>query len=577
MSENPAANGSKEVVYIDVDDEITTIIDKVRGSNSKIVALVLPKRATVLQSVVNMKLLKRSADDAKKNMVLITSEAGLMPLAGNVGVYVAKTLQTKPEIPDTDSALSGAGSNEDEENADLEDIADEKPIDKTKPVGDLAKSAAAEEAIDFDNDSPASVGSFGAAASSGKAKSKDKKFKIPNFSRFRLLLILGGCGLVALIALIFVCATVLPKATISIKTDSEAVTSSTVISLRTAPSTQLDVQNAIVPAKSQQTQKTVTQQSEATGQRNDGEKATGTVTIKNCTSNPVSIAAGSGVVSNGNTYITQKSVSLSDGNFDGGGNCKSSGSHVASVSVVAQQPGAKYNISANSNYTVSNYSGLTASGTDMIGGTDKVTKIVTQSDIDSAVQKIASQDTEAIKKELKTALNSAGYMPIEVTFATATPQTKTSVNAGDAADNVSVTQTISYSMLGAKQEDLKKIVDKDISNNIDVKKQNISDYGLSEAVFGLQSQPAEGADVTMQTTVIAGPDLKAEDIKKQVAGKKAGAAKEIIKQNPGVTDVTVNYSPFWVSSIPKNTSKITVNIQKPEKTIQSSSSDASSN
>src|SRR3546814_1310977 len=42
--------------------EITSIIDKVRAGDGRIVALVLPKRATVLQSIVNMKLLKRSEE-----------------------------------------------------------------------------------------------------------------------------------------------------------------------------------------------------------------------------------------------------------------------------------------------------------------------------------------------------------------------------------------------------------------------------------------------------------------------------------------------------------------------------------
>ena len=56
----------KDTIYIDVDDEITAIIDKVITSKHKIVALVLPKRAVVLQSIVNMKLLKRTADEAKK-------------------------------------------------------------------------------------------------------------------------------------------------------------------------------------------------------------------------------------------------------------------------------------------------------------------------------------------------------------------------------------------------------------------------------------------------------------------------------------------------------------------------------
>ena len=79
-----SANPGKDVIYIDVDDEITGIIDKVRRSGQKIVALVLPKRAAVFQSIVNMKLLKRAAEEAQKNIVLITSEVGLLPLRRRV-------------------------------------------------------------------------------------------------------------------------------------------------------------------------------------------------------------------------------------------------------------------------------------------------------------------------------------------------------------------------------------------------------------------------------------------------------------------------------------------------------------
>src|SRR5690554_5492853 len=89
----------KDTIYIGVDDEITAVIDKLQKSDSKIVALVLPKRAAALQSIVNMKLLKRTADEAGKNPVLITSEKGLLPLAGATGLHVAKNLSSKPEIP----------------------------------------------------------------------------------------------------------------------------------------------------------------------------------------------------------------------------------------------------------------------------------------------------------------------------------------------------------------------------------------------------------------------------------------------------------------------------------------------
>src|SRR5579884_3157174 len=112
---------AKDTIYVDIDDEITGIIDKVKASDGKVVALVLPKRAGVFQSIVNMKLLKRAADESKKNLVLITSEAGLLPLAGASGIHVAKTLTSKPEIP------AGPGGFDDGE----ETVDEDTPVQST--------------------------------------------------------------------------------------------------------------------------------------------------------------------------------------------------------------------------------------------------------------------------------------------------------------------------------------------------------------------------------------------------------------------------------------------------------------
>ncbi|HSX17325.1 MAG TPA: hypothetical protein VLH86_04450 [Patescibacteria group bacterium] len=583
MTEKAAAS-NKDVIYIDVDDEITSIIDKVRGSHNKIVALVLPKRATVLQSVVNMKLLKRASEEAKKNLVLITAEAGLLPLAGSVGVFVAKTLQSKPEVPDAPDRGDSKPESVDEDDA-VDDEGDPaEALDKSAPIGELAGAAALEETIELDDDDegdaeegPVAVGSAAKAAKKGK----NKKFKIPDFNKFRLLLILGGVGVIALIVFGYMALAVLPKATISIKTDSQSVNSSTVVTLTTAADAKFDLATATIPAKGQVVQKTLTQQVDATGQQNNGTQASGKVTlsIKDCSVDSVTVPSGSGVTSGGFTFITQQSATMSSVKI--GGVCKNSSYpsiSSATVDVIAQKAGASYNLASGSTFAVPGIPAATGtSSTAMTGGTDDIIKIVLQADIDSATQKIGAQDATPIKQELKTDLTNLNFRPIEETFATATPETKTTSNAGDKADSVTVTQTIKYTMLGVNPDDLKKVIAQDVSKKIDTKKQSILDYGLDSIVFGVQSQPAEGAVLTMQTSVVAGPDLKTDDLKKQVAGKKAGDAKEAIKQNPGVTEVDVKYSPFWVSSIPKKTSKITITIEKPKVTTTSKPSDAAGN
>src|ERR1035437_2136755 len=131
---------SKETIYVDIEDEITSIIDKMTSSKSSIVALVLPKRASAMQSMVNMKLLNKTAEDAGKHVVLVTSEAALMPLAGVAGVFVAATPTSKPSVP----SIAGMPSDEAEsveESLDIVDGTSEAEFDPdaeaTTPVGVL--------------------------------------------------------------------------------------------------------------------------------------------------------------------------------------------------------------------------------------------------------------------------------------------------------------------------------------------------------------------------------------------------------------------------------------------------------
>lgn len=574
----------KDVIYVDIDDEITAIIDKVRSSSERIVALVLPKRATVFQSVVNMKLLKRSAEEAKKHLVLITNETSLLPLAGVVGLYVAKSLQSKPEIP----TVPGAMRPDDEEEiegpvaapAAVSAATKEEQLDKNRTVGDYARSAATgpftansndEETIELDNDAENEM-----LTPSEAKKAKDKKgkgkFSIPNFDKFRLWLILGAAALVVLIVGWYLAFVTLPKASVTIKTDSVAVDSSLTAVLAT-DSDKTDIDKGQIPAFEQKTQKTQTQQVEATGTKDKGTKASGTVTIKNCTDAPVIVPAGTGVSASGFTFITQAAVALGDGDFNSSGICKATGGHVKTVGVTAQQVGAQYNLAARSDYKVASNSSLTASGSAMTGGTSNIVKTISQADVDKAKQQLAAQDTTAIKQDLQKGLIAKDYFALDDTFKPSEPEVSMSAQVGDEVATLTVTQNITYTMLGVKKTDLEKLVANNVADRVDPKKQRILDYGINEAVFNIEKQEEKRTTISMQSTVVAGSQLDLNAIKKQIAGKKSNQAKEIIQGNPGVKEVTVNYSPFWVSSIPKNTAKITLDVEKPQTTNNASKDD----
>jgi hypothetical protein len=554
----------KDTIYVDIDDEITAIIDKVTASKERIVALVLPKRATVLQSIVNMKLLKRTADAAKKHVVLITSEAGLSPLAGAVGLHVAPTLQSRPVIPPAPAGL--ASVSEVDESHDFDPDAE-----AAKPVGELAGPAAVMkddmETIELDNEEPtpdtarAVAGTaLGGAATASKVK-KNNRLKIPDFNKFKMGMILGGAALVALLVFGYFALFVMPKATITIATDSSDIPTNASITLDPTVR-EADLEEMVLPAKIEQKQQTGSQQVAASGQKNKGTKASGEVKIINCSGGEdLTIPAGTGVSSGGLTYVTQEEVTIPLESKT----CKDTALTAETVEVISINPGAQYNIGPQSSFSVAGQgSSVKASSSEaMTGGTDRIVKVVAQSDIDSAKQKISSQDSSSVKNELKGRLEAADYFAITSSLQAGEPVVTPNVSVGDEADTVTVTSATTYTMYGVKKSDVEAIIRENVEDKIDASKQKILELGLNDATFDISSPASRGPlQVTLAATTLAGPDIKIEALKKQIAGKKTNDVRTTAKATPGVSDVSVKYSPFWVSKVPKNEAKITVVIEK---------------
>jgi hypothetical protein len=77
--------GQKKII-VDVDEEITTVIDQLRYARSNNIALVVPQRAVILQSVVNLKLLAQEAQKMHKKIVIVTQDEGGIAFAQRAGI-----------------------------------------------------------------------------------------------------------------------------------------------------------------------------------------------------------------------------------------------------------------------------------------------------------------------------------------------------------------------------------------------------------------------------------------------------------------------------------------------------------
>ena len=541
MSEDPqepkdAKESKKDTIYIDAEDEITGVIDKVENSKSDIVALVLPKKASTMQSTVNLRLLKRAAQTAGKRVVLITSDEAILPLAGAVGLHVATSLQSKPEIPPPPSSSD-------------EGVVD----DHSLPVGELAVRHAQEapETIALDNepeeksDQPKKVG-----------PPKDKKLVVPNFDRFRLMLFGGIGGFILLIIFLVFAIAVWPKVRVTVATTSTPL-SSNINATTSGELKDVDVGNKVLPAAVQTKKTTQSQSVNATSQQNQGDKAKGTMTVFNCTDGDVTLPAGTAFTNSGLSFAAAQNVSVPASDFFSNGNCKKNKS--ASVAVTATQGGANYNLSAGRDYSSNFANSLTGNGSAMSGGTDKNVTVVGQGDVDKAVLAMSGLDA-AGEADFTKQVEADGYYIFSGTLKHGDPTITATPAVGSQATTSTVSRELTFTALAVKKADLNKLLSAVLKDQIDPKKQKLANDDLiKDSVVQVNSQNgADRASLTITVNTSAVPIIASDELKKQLVGKKAGEIKAIVAPMPGVKTVDIKFSPFWVSKAPKKTSHILI-------------------
>jgi hypothetical protein len=533
----------KDVIYIDVEDDITAIIDKVKKSKEKVVALVPPKRIGVLQSAVNLRLLTRAAGNANKRLVLITSNAALSGLAASAKIPVAKNLQTKPEIAeipalkvDDDDVING-------EELPAHDHAAAAETSSAIPASKI-------EGIDIDGTKAATD------APSKRAKSAKKGVKVPDFGTFRKKAFLFG-GLGVLLIVFFVWAIwFAPRATVIVNAETSDQNLSLAVSV--GPDLETDVSQEHLKGVRQEDKVTQTIEFDATGTKDVGEKATGEVTFT--TNDFVLIARGTTIPAGtilstpgGLLFTTTESATFE---LQAGGNQRT-------VGVVASSSGTQYNgFSGNVSGAPS---GVTAKiNNPTSGGTTKEIKVVTQADINRATVQLTDQGNDEAKKNLIAKFES-GTMPIDSSFKSRTSDPKSSPALGqEATGKAKLTQETTYTIMGVSKQQLDSYLDEALQETLNNKdEQKIYDNGVSTVKFAdfAQNEGDQAGTVSITAVAQIGPKIDDNEIKEQVKGKRYGEIAGDLKAIDGVSDVEVNLSPFWVQSVPNDTKKITVEFE----------------
>ena len=346
VSDQPA------VVYLEADDEITTVVRRVRGADAQRVIVVVPGRSRATSSAVALRLLARAGEETGRDVALV-GDALTRSLASEAGLTAYGTLDdARRAEPSTDEPPIGAHHAAIHVVRGTEDTVATPVI----PADDVTRSV------------PVVRGPSEA--------SRRRPVIAAAAAVVAVLLVLGLAG-----------AAMLPGATVTIDPATEDVGPVPYV-IEVAQPQQL--------SGAAEASATVT----ATGEYQTLEPATGAVVLFNWSAFDQAIAAGTLVAAADQAFATQADVVVPRGQLTPEGTIQAG---EASVAVAASAPGPAGNVGANEIDTVlsedadARLQGFPENGQQRVtnpeatsGGVDETGTEITQADVDAAVEALTT-------------------------------------------------------------------------------------------------------------------------------------------------------------------------------------------
>lgn len=82
-----------QTFYIDIDEEITSVIERLRKADADEAVIVVPKQAALIQSIVNLKLLKKESERLGVGLILVTQDKLGRVMIEKAGIAVEQKLE----------------------------------------------------------------------------------------------------------------------------------------------------------------------------------------------------------------------------------------------------------------------------------------------------------------------------------------------------------------------------------------------------------------------------------------------------------------------------------------------------
>ncbi len=550
---------TKKILFVDLEEELTKILERVEKLPYNDIYLVVPKRAVLLQSVVNLKILKQKLESLGKTLAIITNDPSGMKLAHQAEIkvfdqYSMGASEVVKKDPSDGSALLSpiaASTN------DVSDLLPSRLPRKKSSIFEVVKEMRKQ------GETPFSIKNW----IKKRAPSKEAPWQIDILGGNRRFI--AGILITAFAIFAVIAYTVLPGATLYIEPASDVITRGSNIMLVKNPNEPLALKAYTIKAEVE-----VTHTHSASGFVNNGANASGTVTISN-TSNVAQplikttrIQTDDGIV-----FRIQKDVTVPRGTTEAPGTVE-----VEVIADAADANGVPIGSRGNIEPTRMFLPGLKEESRDRIyaenkvaftGGSSDVTPIVTEDDLVAARDKLESLLKEkalaSLRKEVLSEGNQLGLnlrlledadalrygvSDIQVPYEMAGKELKdfeikgTLTLSGVAYDGDALLDILKNVIVAAETpgKQLVRINEESISISVLDANPDNNTYKFTAEIQGIEEYEIDPQ--------YEGGNALVKKIKEHIAGRSVEEASQYIQNLPEVNKVEIKVWPRWSPTIP---------------------------
>jgi hypothetical protein len=558
-----------EILYLEPDEEITSVIDKLQKSSSDSVGLVIPRNSSLIHSAINLKLLKKQADVLKKDIALVTADKIGKNIASQVGIQVFEDVHAKkpannlgmPPLPKGDEVIEVNMSGEDPAADEASDEVSDEINEAAPKTGKISKTGGFKVrryTIDSDVASeepkPTAEASDYQSDSDNAAHISKPKFEGVSLSGLggkkmnKGLIVFVGIFVVIILATLLL----LPQSAIDVIVAAEPFEKAVTIGVdksvnepqsadKTVPGKQLEVNN-------DDAKRVV-----ATGHKDVGGKGKGTITISNgWQSDPYKLPAGTVVTHNesSKTFTLDNDVSVPGVTLSLKEGQLVTTPGTANATVTATEPGDSYNVKSGA-FTISGLSAnqqakITASSSkDFSGGFTKTVNIMTQSDIDTAKDALLNDLNNAALEEMKKDAKDLKLVNEAVLNEIVSFETNPS-KVDSETDYFDIKVKAKHRALVFDEKQVQTIVDAAIRQEVPEGKELLLGEGDEFVVSVLGKNYDEGTiELESKIKTKIGSHIDAATAKKGLSGKNEAAIREQLSKLPNVKEINLFKFPRW--------------------------------